>query len=872
MKHIIILLSLLIAIVTLGGCADELVIVNTNTAYTGQIVEAFLDITVSDLAVTVGTRADDITDTEAERWVNDLWLFQYDATTGQAIATPQYVVISDQDELTSVPVMVSDNNGSESTFYVVTNTSDSEWGYNSDYNTIGGLLAGAIPSREPIFLTDNTLNSELSIPMQGSLSTVVTVGETITVPVTRMFAKLMINPVVAIDNAEVSSVGLQNIPYYCRVGGMSDGTDATAATYPESVQWISRYFYTPLTAADDDDATEGTSDSNYRYVVYIPENIAGQTENTESSKIDDSDAPSKALAINIQVVRTDDQGGTITYPYVVYPGANSNYDYNLRRNNVYRVTVTISNLSIQRVPSANCIVGLAGQTLTFFPYYRVETGGGYDFTDYLNPNPSDDSTGQKIDHLKIIWQTEECIGDNSEGDLVYLSKSGEETHDGYEQIYVVTKNEGNALIGAYNTNEDIIWSWHIWVRSTENGDPTDLANAETYYTYDWDNTQIYDYFTETPRVPGYQIMSCNLGALQDEPDYNKNTNFGNDGSVSGAQAFQDGDCITRTYGMLYQWGRKDPFPPMKSTQGQVGNNATGFNTGYYVHNYDTEHTEQHYDNAMEPVTKTSYAEEDSLFHTYCYEGDTGGVKYAIAHPTVFLTGVSNPAQSLKDAIEQNKGDATDYVKSVDSYPNKGDWCVEDRDNKEWGCLEPDDTEKHYNTKLLDDKEHEMIIYDDYETADGSASKSIFDPCPYGWRVPPGDLWLGFAKNGLNALDDPLTQNNSTISNSDGSIDNINCDPDRSCVLGMSMYLGAQWRTGLTAWFPAQGFLFPDGCGFRVGGCGNYVNATTDKSEVYDRVNMLHLHDQVNLFRVFEKSMPYTVKSSANPVRCVRDTK
>lgn len=36
------------------------------------------------------------------------------------------------------------------------------------------------------------------------------------------------------------------------------------------------------------------------------------------------------------------------------------------------------------------------------------------------------------------------------------------------------------------------------------------------------------------------------------------------------------------------------------------------------------------------------------------------------------------------------------------------------------------------------------IYDNYGT-----EKSIFDPCPTGWRVASGELWLEFTNTGLN---------------------------------------------------------------------------------------------------------------------------
>ena len=43
------------------------------------------------------------------------------------------------------------------------------------------------------------------------------------------------------------------------------------------------------------------------------------------------------------------------------------------------------------IPSSNCFVVKPGQLLSFLPYYRVETGGGYSFTNYLNADGKDET-------------------------------------------------------------------------------------------------------------------------------------------------------------------------------------------------------------------------------------------------------------------------------------------------------------------------------------------------------------------------------------------------------------------------------------------------------------------------------------------------
>lgn len=74
--------------------------------------------------------------------------------------------------------------------------------------------------------------------------------------------------------------------------------------------------------------------------------------------------------------------------------------------------------------------------------------------------------------------------------------------------------EGNAMVAIKNTKGEILWSWHIW---------------NTRYSPGHD-------------VEAGEYMNRNLGAMLDKVE-ELNT-----------------DKTPETYGLLYQWGRKDPFP------------------------------------------------------------------------------------------------------------------------------------------------------------------------------------------------------------------------------------------------------------------------------------------------------------------------
>ena len=87
--------------------------------------------------------------------------------------------------------------------------------------------------------------------------------------------------------------------------------------------------------------------------------------------------------------------------------------------------------------------------------------------------------------------------------------------------------------------------------------------------------------------------------------------------------------MTQAFGMLYQWGRKDPFPPLRNVVSEH-------------HDYNDEHTDLHYDNSNQiEVHKTSGTDENKLFHSVIGSTLTGAVRHAIANPTVFITGTND---------------------------------------------------------------------------------------------------------------------------------------------------------------------------------------------------------------------------------------
>lgn len=187
--------------------------------------------------------------------------------------------------------------------------------------------------------------------------------------------------------------------------------------------------------------------------------------------------------------------------------------------------------------------------------------------------------------------------------------------------FTASANKGNAVIGAFNAAGKIVWSWHIWMT---------------------DQPQDFAYPSKLGPIQNVVLMDRNLGAVSAIPS----------------------EDVTQTYGLMYQWGRKDPIyggseKETLATSFDRARENTVVNTAYPQLNWD-------------PVNRPDV------------EGGIN-IAYTIEHPMTFIY--------TKDKAIQ-------------------DWLIPQDDNL-WGH---------------------------------NASKTIYDPCPAGYRVPESgayfDIWIG----------------------------------------------------------------------------------------------------------------------------------
>ena len=290
--------------------------------------------------------------------------------------------------------------------------------------------------------------------------------------------------------------------------------------------------------------------------------------------------------------------------------------------------------------------------------YIVSGAGSYKFTP--TKGNSSESVGT-IASAEVLWESFGTDVTPNVGDLVRNVKYkngviGFETPSDFK--------EGNAVIAAKDASGAILWSWHIWL--------TDQPEGQVYYN------------------DAGTMMDRNLGATSATP--------GDVGAL----------------GLLYQWGRKDPF---------LGSSSI------------------HYDSMAEAKSTITWPSAVSS------GSSKGTIAYATANPTTFVT----------------------------SNNSNYDWYYT-------GSSSTDDT----------------------RWTESSNAKSIYDPCPAGWRVPDGGsngVWSK-AKGSTSYFEYPYDSTNE------------------------GMNFSGEFGFDQIIWYPASGYRYGnDGSLGSVGNSGDYWSAS-----------------------------------------------
>ena len=204
--------------------------------------------------------------------------------------------------------------------------------------------------------------------------------------------------------------------------------------------------------------------------------------------------------------------------------------------------------------------------------YIVSQTGTYKFK--AVKGNSDVSVGECAE-TKVLWESLGGWSNVTPGRLIESSFY----KNGY--VYFSTCSdrfiEGNSVIAVTDKSSNVLWSWHIWMTN-------DKIQPQEYSS----NAGI--------------MMDRNLGALSASP----------------------AEYLPYTYGLLYQWGRKDPFLAGQSS------------------------------NSNSVCTSTNQSDWKSVSS----DRTTGTIEYAVANPMTFIT--SNSYN--EDWYYNNGSSAVDYTR------------------------------------------------------------------------------------------------------------------------------------------------------------------------------------------------------------------
>ncbi|MBP1593050.1 MAG: Fimbrillin-A associated anchor protein Mfa1 and Mfa2 [Bacteroidetes bacterium] len=560
-----------------------------------------------DNVATVQTRSSDSSVDTTK--ISNVWVVQfvYSADgTGALMGTPQYLDATTDFNPSNMEVKLKPGTCN---VYFVANTFNAST-FNSSNCGSETLFKGLCKS----FVKDSLMqydlvNTNKRVPMTCKLSNFTasaTAAPATTVNLVRSAALVDFAYNVAFPAGQSFTIEGARV---CNVPNKMYYADATPAASTNSAD----YYDYPL------DVVPNSQSGHIMF--YLPENLCGNGSANTDSRKKIGIAGKYCTYVELRGRTGDGKFAT----YKMYLGKDNLVNYDVQRNYFYKVDLTLNGISAfdgrinsgTLVPTANCYMVLPGQTIVIPATERIKEGWTAikgTATNYL-------VAGEKWT-ADLLW-TDNSNGLSSTASVasVKADPAGGTNSNSGGYIWVTAGSvPGNSVIVARRADGTIAWSWHIWVTDYNPG--TTPAQGGTTYS---SNTLTF--------------MDRNLGATTSTP------------------------ATLTTFGLLYQWGRKDPFPGASAI-------STGTTTPLQI-----------------------YAADKTLLT----QGTSGtGIRYFVGYVT------------LTDATKKP------YTFVAPNGTNNNDWC-----NPESGALWGSD-----NGGALPN------------------AKTVYDPCPVGWRVPCRSTPLG----------------------------------------------------------------------------------------------------------------------------------
>jgi uncharacterized protein (TIGR02145 family) len=678
MKKILYLFSLLLL---LASCSDE----NSGSSPSGgENVAAHFSLHPSQMNG-AATRSTTTLTPEIESKIAHLWVFQFESSAGGSgqLLSKISVPVTDPSDIDIT--LKANASGKMSKLYFVANMEKATFPGAMTESAFKALVTAKINS-ESGFLLQNTTAGNY-IPMFGEIKDPLTVlgggalDKVLQVNMIRMLARVDLVYSVSAPNFTLQRIRVCNVPttmeYYRATDALSVplyGTEQVPAIKDAATDLLNFPY----------EGTVNSSVTSTTLTFYLPPNHRGVGTNTDAAHDEKlKTGISNATYFELTGLSTGSTSDVLTYKF--YPGKDGYNDYNLDRNTKYTLTATISGTAlsdprISSLPKSNCYIVAPGKSVDI-PISRANEGQALLGLTPISNIASPDCTAS------VYWQT--AAG------LVTVDAGSASCSGGFFTVKVPPGSpEGNAVvcIKRGTTTPAILWSWHIWVTSYN----PNITN-QTY-------------------ANGIIFMDRNLGATtKDLPDVSQWT--------AASQVKTD----VGSFGLLYQWGRKDPFPGSASITTISATAVTGVGTNPII--YDGAGTA--YSVASAPT---------------CTGATPTGLASSIANPFTFYYGT--------------------------------DSCT--RNDILWGAV-----------------------------------KTVYDPCPIGWRVPGKDFWVGLDTKKAGTSTSNLWDDFSLFPWS-----------DNTKFIGRTI-------SGVTGSYPASGIRNGSAGGFSyVGVSGYYWSSAVNGSDGY----------------------------------------
>ena len=384
--------------------------------------------------------------------------------------------------------------------------------------------------------------------------------------------------------------------------------------------------------------------SSVNTTFYMFENRRGVNSSiaAQNQKIK-ANAPDSATYVVI-----NGEGSGFKATWKIYLGANNTTNFNMKRNCSYTYTITLkrndadSRVTVEQTTvvvvggNSNCYMVVPGNSVTI-PVERANESPIAITGATLTNGTYHQLLSGTAWTASLLWES--TVG------LVTVSNA---TGTGPTGRFTVTANTpasnngGNAVVQIKNSSNEVLWSWHIWVTSYNPN-----SGGTTYSRSNGTKT--------------YVFMDRNLGA-------------------TAAATSSSSDQAAAVSGLIYQWGRKDPFPGANSWSITGGTDPTSV--------YSSSGT------SMNVLTNVQAVLSSAV---------PNNLTNAIRNPFVFYKYAASPYDW--------------FVYNNSSYQNNTLWGG--------GTI----------------------------SATTFASKTVFDPCPVGWRVPPwtgsNSPWSGYSSNSFS---------------------------------------------------------------------------------------------------------------------------